>query len=289
MNKNISIIILNYCSFDNTYKCVESIINSKVSYNYEVIIIDNCSPDGSGKQLKEKFKSNENVVVILHHVNNGYAAGNNVGLQYAIKKKSDYIIICNPDIIFKENCIQLLCDAFSNDSHIGLVAPKILNRDLSTYIFSPRKKQTDLKSLYLLKKPFSKLNILGARTEMFYTYAEHEIPQYFFSASGSCFCINNKAALELYPLDDKTFMYMEETILGIRINRLGFLNYYCPSAVVIHNHKENSSIPSIKLINIRRESEIYYAKEYLKCNDLALLPLKLYYGFAILISALLKR
>lgn len=286
MNKTVSIILLNYCSYNNTCKCVNSIINSDIKYDYKIVIVDNNSYDESGNRLEKKYQNDSRIVVIKHSNNKGYSAGNNVGLEYSIKNGFDYIIISNPDIIFLPDSITQMCDSFEIDTKIGLVAPKILNYDKTTYCYSPRKKKTDLSSLYLLKKPLSLFNLFDCKGKMFYSQKEHEKELFVFSVSGSCFCLNKNAAKDLYPLDENTFMYMEETIIGICMAKLGYKSYYTPRSIVIHNHKDSKKVPNKKLIRFRRNSEMYYAKRYLRCNRIKLLPLLIYYDFAYSISLL---
>ena len=82
----IGIILLNYCNYDLTIDCIESI--KKSSYqNYEIIVIDNNSPDNSGKQLSKL----DNIRFLQMNENLGFAAGNNRGIEVAISDGGEYV------------------------------------------------------------------------------------------------------------------------------------------------------------------------------------------------------
>ena len=97
MNYKIAFIILHYQTLDETIKCIESIKNRIDTENYEIIIVDNCSPNGSGKILYDKYNEIERYHVLLNEKNLGFSAGNNIGFRHAKKIKCDFIAMINND------------------------------------------------------------------------------------------------------------------------------------------------------------------------------------------------
>ena len=86
-------VILHYQSFDETTAETMHIINDLSGEN-RVVIVDNASPNESGKKLEKLFLNNKNVDVILSNNNTGYAKGNNLGIRYALEKYSpDFIVL----------------------------------------------------------------------------------------------------------------------------------------------------------------------------------------------------
>ena len=78
-----SFVILHYISITDTIECIESILKNINYLKYYIIVVDNGSKNNSGNILKEKYKNNSNVKVILNENNLGFARGNNVGYKLA--------------------------------------------------------------------------------------------------------------------------------------------------------------------------------------------------------------
>ena len=91
----VSIIILNWNRKDDTISLLQSI--GKVSYpNFLLILVDNASSDGTVDAVKEKFPF---VKIIPNSENLRFAGGNNVGIEYALQTKTDYVLLLNNDTI----------------------------------------------------------------------------------------------------------------------------------------------------------------------------------------------
>lgn len=103
----VCFVILHYIVFEETVKCVNSILNN-IEGDKKIIIVDNASPNNSGKLLMEKYGDKSNIVVLKNSQNLGFARGNNVGYSYAKKKfNPDFIIVMNNDMeIFQSEFIE---------------------------------------------------------------------------------------------------------------------------------------------------------------------------------------
>lgn len=121
----VYILVLNYCSLDDTIACVESIRG--INYpNCHLLVIDNMSPDGSGKALKKRIPSTEFLEL---PVNQGYAGGNNVGIRIALEAGADYVFIVNPDVRLPPDCLGAYVDDFENNPGTGALNPVQLAED----------------------------------------------------------------------------------------------------------------------------------------------------------------
>lgn len=100
--------------------------------------------------------------------------------------------------------------------------------------------------------------------------------------------MNRKAAETLYPLDENTFLYDEELIIGIRMEQAGLQTWYCGTAVVEHHHGYTTQKNSAFMQKCIRESEQYYCREYLQANGITLIFLNLYRKSLLVIRRLLK-
>ena len=115
----IFIIVLNWNGKEVLRECLESI--EKIDYpNYEVIVVDNGSTDGSQKAVKEEFPY---VHLIENDKNEGVAEGENIGIRYALEKGTDYVFITNNDVTLDKNLLRELLKVAERDDKIGIVGP----------------------------------------------------------------------------------------------------------------------------------------------------------------------
>lgn len=95
-------VILHYMAQQTTEECVDDILNKFSSKTILIVIVDNASPNGSGKKLETKYANNSLVKVLLHYQNSGFAQGNNIGFNY-LKDNYDisFMIVMNNDVFIK--------------------------------------------------------------------------------------------------------------------------------------------------------------------------------------------
>jgi GT2 family glycosyltransferase len=102
MHPKVAIILLNWNSFDHSSNCIESL--QLCDYpNFEIIVVDNGSIDGSGNLLKAKFPK---IILIASPTNEGFAAGNNRGFSYAIENQFAYAMMLNNDVFVEPDFIS---------------------------------------------------------------------------------------------------------------------------------------------------------------------------------------
>lgn len=124
----VTFVILHYQNIQDTYNCIESI---KLQRDYkdaiiEIIIVDNNSPNGTGKIIQEEYKNDSQIKIILLDENVGFSKGNNIGYAYAQNNNADIIIMSNNDIIIEDQFfIKKLLELNLNNTQI--VVPKIVN------------------------------------------------------------------------------------------------------------------------------------------------------------------
>ena len=106
-NYDLTIIIPIYNVEKYLAKCLKSIVCQKTKYLYEIIIIDDCSPDNSACIANEFKKKYNNIKIFSHLSNRGLGAARNAGLQYATGK---YIMFVDSDDFIFDNAIDILMD-----------------------------------------------------------------------------------------------------------------------------------------------------------------------------------
>ena len=100
---DVSIIIVNYNTLHVLRPCLDSIIEQTIGIDYEIIVVDNGSTDGSIEALSDDSR----VTLIPTGENLGFGRANNKGLEQA---KGEYIFFLNSETLLKNNAIKMLYD-----------------------------------------------------------------------------------------------------------------------------------------------------------------------------------
>lgn len=126
--KHFSFVILHYQAVEDTIECIESIMDHIGYENKDLVVVDNGSPDGSGKILAERYAENERVHVLLEQKNLGFARGNNVGFQYAKNVlQTDFIAMINNDtLIDQKDFIEEVLACYEK-SPFAILGPDIIS------------------------------------------------------------------------------------------------------------------------------------------------------------------
>lgn len=113
----VHIVVLNYNGKSHLEYCLPSILSTDYS-NFEVVVVDNDSSDGSIEYIKENFPS---VELIQLDENRGWAGGNNVGVMHAREHDAEYVVLANNDIRVHPDWISGAVEAAESDEEVGFV------------------------------------------------------------------------------------------------------------------------------------------------------------------------
>lgn len=119
-NPFVSIIVVTYNNLELTRHCLCSIALYSDYENFEIIVVDNASRDGSRDFLGQWSRSGPNRRIVLNETNKGFAAANNQGLAIA---KGEYFVLLNNDTYVTPGWIETLYRHLERDSKIGLIGP----------------------------------------------------------------------------------------------------------------------------------------------------------------------
>lgn len=218
---SVLIVILNYGTYDLTINMVQE-LHTKLDYNnYEIMVIDNCSPNESAKVLEEA-SARMHYIFYANSRNAGYAAGNNIGIRYGIKNGFKYSWILNNDVDLREkNVLSEMVRLAESEEFIGCVGPKIYNFDES--ICPP----------YCLRPTLWSMT-LGIFHDKRYRRKNIEVLREVYRVYGCCMLLKNKAMEDADCFDERTFLYGEEMILAEKLIAKGYKTYYLPRVSVLH-------------------------------------------------------
>lgn len=214
----VLIIILCYNGVDLTIACLRSL--RRIAYTaYEVLVVDNASSDSTPERVREHFPE---VAVIETGANLGFAAGNNVGLRYALGHGYDYALLLNNDTEVAPDFLNALVDEAESDPAIGVAGPTIYYYDQQDTIWSAGG-EIDW------RRGVSRMRGIGERDTH-----QYDVPGDRDFVTG-CALLVRRAALERAGLlDERFFMYYEETEWCVRIRRAGLRVVHVPRACVLH-------------------------------------------------------
>lgn len=117
----VSVIVLTYNNLELNKKCITSILEKTAYVNYELIIVDNLSTDGTREYLSELSKKNiPNVKVVLNEENAGFAGGNNLGIKMS---NGEYVLLLNNDTVVSRGWLTAMVKHLENNPQYGMCNP----------------------------------------------------------------------------------------------------------------------------------------------------------------------
>jgi GT2 family glycosyltransferase len=271
----IGIVILNFNSWNETHKCISSIFTSESEskLEYHIYLVDNASNSPMPDNIKELLE-NPIITYLPSRINKGYSGGNNIGIKQALNDRCDEILVVNNDVIFMKESISKLKRHLQLNENIGIVGPKVFLPDgLIQQINCGVKMGKKEKYKYLLNKTPLKFLVKDFINKFNAVDKDLSRPFNVYAVSGCCFMMSNQCAKAITPLDEGTFLYEEENIIGIRMEKLGYETEYLSDSEIIHAHGQSTKNLKAFSYSCFVESELYYFKKYLEGSNLEVAPL----------------
>jgi GT2 family glycosyltransferase len=268
----LSIVILNYLTYDKTISCVESLgLDSKLINH--IIIVDNSSNNSSLEEISNFFVkqgfdfeylkeinsiATKKYILFQNETNSGFAKGNNIGIDIALNCNSDYILILNNDVQIHEEAISNLLEFINDKSDVGCVGPVI--REGMSYDFNFARKRLKWFDHFLLSGIVKSLSPKLFLKHHFVSY--NKIPEYPFEVdmiSGSCMLFPSSVLKEINGFDKNTFLYFEEAIITEKLLKINKKTYVVPTSIIEHEHAGSiKKITPTKIFKHGMDSQFYY-------------------------------
>ena len=203
------------------------------------------------------LKHKKQLIIIENKKNYGFAKGNNIGMDYALKNLNpDYILLLNNDTVVDKDFLKILVREGEADPKIGFLGPKMYYYDNPDVIWCIGGK-IDWKLARGLHVGINETDIGQYPTKIDFDYI-----------NGSCLLIKRKVLEEIGLFDEKFFLYFEETDLALRASKKGYKNTYIPNAKILHKVSKSGG-------GIKKEIGLYYItrnrwffmKKWAKRND----------------------
>lgn len=229
---DVSIIIVNYRSWNALNECLESINKIKTpKIIFEVIIVDNFSDDGQYEDFQKRFT---NFIFIKNNNNNGFSNGCNFGKKIA---KGNYLLFLNADTIISHEALKVLYETYKNHSEIGILS--CLQIDKKNRFFNQNNKFPSFFQIFgitrffyrfFLKKRNNKINSI--QNEIFY-------PDW---VTGALIYISKDWFDKVNGWNEDYWLYFEDVDICKRISQINGKVAVTREATISHEHGGSSRI-----------------------------------------------
>lgn len=236
----VSIITINWNNYNDTIKCVESLMRQDYA-EFKIFILDNGSKDNSVRYIElwgsekigrdfisvwagdvERQLFDQMVVLLKSPENLGFTGGNNLTCQFALKTGADYIWFINNDTVHDRGALSALVEAAQKAYRAGMVCSKVC------YLNKP----DIIESLGVtLKAPFGIFKHIGQGMK---DYNINSAPFEIQHIYGCSFLVNCELIKEVGLMDERYFILREENDWGKRAQQKGWKIYCAPGSKVWH-------------------------------------------------------
>lgn len=256
MIPKVTVIILNWNGKEDTIECIESVRNM-IYPNYEILIVDNGSTDGSQEAFRQKYPD---IILIESAENFGFAEGNNIGIRYALKKGTKYILLLNNDIVVDRTFLDELVKQAEMEQKVGIVGPKIYFYHEPNKIFSAG----------------VKINLwTGGASLIWHNQIDkgqlEDVKEVAY-VPGAAILIKKGVIEKIGLLDAKYFFYYEEADWCARAKKAGYSVICVPKAKIWHKISSTAKkIKGFSLYYLTRNRFLFMKKNSTKIQFLSFL------------------
>jgi len=226
---DVSVIIVNYNTKDLTQKCIDSVFLHTSGVKFEVVLIDNCSSDGSVDQ----FQDDHRILFIKSSVNLGFGKANNLGYEHC---RGKYVFLLNSDTLLLNNAIKLFFDKMESVSPqvgcMGCILKNTENDDIHSYADFPKVSN----ALYTFVSP-KLFGMFGYHNMKMDAPERREKDSSFFKVdyvTGADLFIRRNVIEECGLFDPAFFMYYEDPELQYRYQVRGYSSYIYDAPQIVH-------------------------------------------------------
>jgi GT2 family glycosyltransferase len=253
-NPLASVIIVTYNGLSHLKECLDS-LRLQTLKNFEAVLVDNASTDGSVAFVKENYPE---VRVIENRENLGYGGGNNCGISQA---RGRYVVLLNNDTKVDARWLERLCEAAEKDRTIGMCASKILD------YYNPE--IIDNTGLLIYRD-----GVARGRGRLERDAGQYSLREEVLLPSGCAGLYRREMLDEIGLFDEDFFLYVDDVDIGFRGRLAGWRCMYVPEAVVYHKYSATTEPYSPLKAYLVERNRIWVV---MKCFPLRIAVASLFY------------
>jgi GT2 family glycosyltransferase len=262
---SVALIILTTNALAMTKEQLQDVARLEVGgIKAECIVVDNGSADGTEDAIKNYKLPNMSYKFIQSGANLGFAGGNNVGIRDALKRKFDYILLLNNDLILKKDLALKLTKFMEENGEVGVASPKMYFA--KGYEFHKDKYKENEKGMVLWYAGgiIDKNNVYTSHRGVDEVdRGQYNTPEETDVANGAAVIIRREVFEKIGLLDESFFLYWEDADFSERAKRAGFKVMYYPETWMWHKVSAStggSGSPTNDYFLIR--NRFFYAMRY---------------------------
>lgn len=262
---DVSVIIVNYNTLDLTNDCITSIVEHSSGIDYEIILVDNASTDGS----KNYFKKDKRIKYIYNEQNVGFGTANNIGARYA---KGKYLFLLNSDTLLLNNALKLFFDYAEDHDSQTMYGGFLLKGDKTpacSYVEFPRT---------TFKEYFGSIFHRNKRDH--YNYGVLKPVDVIVGAD---MFVLKEDFDKVNGFDEHIFLYGEEVELQYRLKKNGIDRTLIPEPQIIHFISESTNKTKKSYTRIKMNGHFVFLKKHTPWYFYY--TARLYYGLRFLLMA----
>jgi len=283
--KLLSIIIISYNTQSILRECLHRVAACGQGMDLETIVVENASSDGSADMIRREFPE---VRLIVSDRNLGFAGGNNLGLKAASGR---FLLLLNSDAYLLPGVLESTIQFMEKTPRCGILGVKLVGEDGQRQPCARMLPNAWLKFLVIsgIAARFPRSRLLGGPD---YPWWDHGEPKEVGWVPGAYFLIRRGVLNSVGLMDDRYFLYFEETDYCLQARRMGWQVMFYPEASVIHLGGESSkttekrmSCEGKQLIEYQLQSEFrYYRKNFGLTHVLASAGVEVFWNLIVIIK-----
>ena len=266
---------MTYNSLGYIAECIDSIYRYPPQHEYEIIVVDNASTDGTAGHIHKEYPD---ITLMTNKKNKGFAAAVN---QAVNASDSHFILLINADCQVYEDSVNRLVDYLKDNPEVAIAGPRMLNSD---------------GSIQYSCRNFPSFFGAAVHTLLAHVYPSNPVSRKYklmdvcrdepFSVdwvSGSCMMIRRNALEDTGLLDENYFMYVEDIDICYRMWQKGWEVHYMPHSEVLHHvagssrgqkKRERVTRRAVIKASYRMQKSVFYFfwKNYRKTARVLLIP-----------------
>ena len=267
---DLTIALVSYNTRNLLKNCLDSVYGKTAGLEFEVIVVDNASADGTLEMLEREFPQ---VRIIGNRQNLGFARANNQAIE---QSKGRYLLLLNPDTLFKSGSLHKVITFMDDHSEVGALGCKILHPDGTIQpsndnfpgLFTELFRVVQLRRLVRNPKMRARIGrewgkILG-RTLGGYLrlYWDTERIREVDWVTGAFFLVRKETMQDIGLLDEDFFMYYEDADWCYRMWQKDWRIFYFPFFEIVHYVGESDGEFSAQTFIERHKSMHHFFKKH---------------------------
>ena len=258
---DVTAIVVNWNTREILRDCLQSIYEQAGDIQFEIIVVDNASSDGSCEMVEKEFAA---VKLIRNNANRGYAAAINQGIRAG---QGRYFLFLNSDVIICDKAIEKTVRYADEHSDVAATSCQVFMRQgvpQPSFFRFP-----DVLNIFLETFGLSRIfrdNRFFGRELMIWLQRdkEREKERQVDVISGMFMLVRRKAVEDVGLMDESFFFLFEETDLCYRLSKAGWKTMYWPGAKIIHMHggKQSRNKAGVKIAIQHPKSMLIFFRKH---------------------------